>query len=130
MAFGMAMTFRMVEGCRGPRRGPGESRGLWECRLRFGKCPVEPGSQRLDIAELYSRSAPNAQTGRRIPIESDIEGDAFLLEQTGQGFGEGSLIVDGQTHYRRVHDLEAHGRIRALVRIFCEMIDPCGHCNP
>src|SRR5579875_2389823 len=72
--------------------------------LGLGKCPIEPGRQRLDVARLHRRPAPDAQTGRRVAVIGDVVGHALLLQEAGKRLGEGALRLERKPRHRRIED--------------------------
>src|ERR1043166_5437988 len=72
------------------------SRRFAQCVLALRERPIEPRGERLDVGGLDGRAAPYAQARRRVAIESDVVGDAFLLERRRHATGEGRLCVDRQ----------------------------------
>src|SRR5450631_138498 len=100
------------------------SSGLSEICLGFRKGEIEPRCQRLDIARLDGRAAPDTKAGRRIPVGADVKGGLFLFEQTFKRFREGGLARMWKRRDGRVDNLEADACIRPDPWIGREEIHP------
>src|SRR5712672_4070979 len=83
------------------------SRRLRQRVLGPGEGPIEPIGERLDVARLDGRAAPDAQARRRVAIMGEIVAGAFLLDHGGEVLGETRLRVGGELGHRRIDDLEA-----------------------
>src|SRR5450830_1995823 len=90
---GMAMTallnwfsYRHLSPLAG--RGIKGSRRFRQRGFGLAERPIEPGRERLDVARLYRRPAPDAQARRRVAVIGDVVGDAFFLQQACEDLGE------------------------------------------
>src|SRR5262249_45777470 len=92
--------------------------------LAICKRPIEPKRQRLEIGALYGRATPDAQSEWSIAVRIDIIGYSLLLERRAQPLHEIRLCIRRQFRDRRIHDLEAHRRVRANGLVRSEEFDP------
>src|SRR5487761_227596 len=56
--------------------------------LGFGIGPIEPQRERLDVAALDGRTAPDAKPGGGVAVGVDVVGAAFFLQRRGEAFHE------------------------------------------
>src|ERR1051326_6700952 len=108
----------------------GRSGGLGHRGLALREGPNEPRRERLDVGTFHGRTAPDAQSRRRVAMGGDVVGDALLLQLGSQAFGERRLPVGGKRGDRRSEYLEADRGVGARARIFREEIPPRGARGP
>src|SRR5581483_1364618 len=94
------------------------SRRLLLLGFDFAIGPVEPGQQRIDIAGLDRRSAPDPQARRGVAIGTGIEADTLGLDG-GREFLRDFLLCRGrEVAEPRIGDGQAHAGRRSDRRIF------------
>lgn len=97
---------------------------LAEPGLRFRERIRDPRQQRLQVARLHGRAAPDAQAGRSVAVMAEIVAGAGLLDDRDHLLGEGRLRIGRQRRHRRVGELQAHRGVRARLRLQREEVDP------
>src|SRR5581483_506253 len=103
---------------RAPRNDP-FSRCFRQRGFGLGKGPVEPCGERLDVALLDGRAAPDAKARRRIAVVCDVVGDAVLFEPRGERFDEIPLPFRRQFRDRGVDHLHADRGVGSRGRVAC-----------
>src|SRR5215204_2947653 len=83
------------------------SRRLRQRVLGLREPPVEPLRQRLDVGRLDGRTAPDAQSRRRVAVGVDVVGDVFPFESRRKVFHKGSPRVGGECRYCWIDNLQA-----------------------
>src|SRR6476620_8026406 len=80
--------------------------GLGERRLLHRVRPVEPIGQDAEVRRLDGRAGPDAEMRRRVAMEVDVVGDAFLVQARGDVLEERLLRLFVEASDLRIDDLQ------------------------